>query len=125
MKKIILFAFFSLFASIMLYAQSINNRNWTAYISDPINDTVTFHIHSDSSFVTNSKGEVVVRNSCTVTADTLTILDHGMEEHGCPDMKGKYKVNLSGKSFTLTVIDDACEGRAHVLDGIKWTESKQ
>ena len=123
MKKIILFAGFFFFASIISHAQSINNRNWKAYISDPVNDTATFHIQSDSSFVTNSKGEVMVRNKCMFTGDTLTIVDQGTEEQGCPDMKGKYKINLNGNSFTLTLIDDPCDGRAHALEGRKWVES--
>ena len=125
MKKIILFAGLFCFVSTMsnLHAQSINNRNWKAYIGDPINDTATFHIHSDSSFVTNSKGEVVVHNHCEISGDTLTVLDYGTEEQGCPDIKGKYKINLTGNSFTLTLIDDPCEGRAHALDSRKWTES--
>ena len=125
MKKIILFAGLFCFASIVshLHAQSINNRNWKAYIGDPLNDTLTFHIHSDSSFVTNSKEEVMLRTNCIISADTITISDYGEGEYVCPDMKGKYKINLSGNSFTLTLIDDPCEGRAQALDGKKWTEA--
>jgi len=104
-------------------AQTINNRNWQAYFADQINDTLTLHIHSDSSFVTNSKGEVFLRTNCIINRDTLTLSDYGEGEHSCPDAKGKYKINLNGKSFTLTLIDDACEGRGQVLNGVKWTEA--
>src|ERR1051326_2950668 len=96
MKKIILFV--GLFCFVLgshLHAQSINNRNWKAYIGDPINDTANFHIHSDSSFITNSKGEIVVHNHCKITGDTLTVEDYGSEEQGCRDIKGKYKINLT------------------------------
>ena len=125
MKKIILFAGILCLGSTVshLHAQSINNRIWKAYIGDPINDTANFHIYSDSSFITNSKGEVVVHNHCKISGDTLTVVDYGAEEQGCPDMKGKYKIDLTGNSFTLTLIDDPCEGRAHALDSRKWTES--
>ena len=124
MKKMILLAgvfCFTLVAS-HVCAQSINNRNWKAFFADPINDTLTLHVHSDSSFVTDSKGEVMLRTNCILKADTLTLSDYGEGEHTCPDAKGKYKISLNGKSFTLSLIDDPCEGRAHALNGVKWTE---
>ena len=108
-----------------LHAQSIDKRNWKAYISDPINDTITFHIHSDSSFLTNSEGEVVIRVTCTVIADTLTILNQDSEGHGCRDQKGKYNINLNGDSFTLRLIDDLCEGRAQALTNTTWVETSK
>lgn len=124
MKKMILLAGIFCFAAIasQAYAQSINNRNWKAYFADPINDSLTLHVHSDSSFVTDSKGEVMLRTNCILSADTLTLADYSEGDHSCPDAKGKYKINLSGKTFTLSLIDDACEGRARALDGVKWTE---
>lgn len=124
MKKMILLAGAFCFAAIasQAYAQSINNRNWKAYFADPINDSLTLHVHSDSSFVTDSKGEVMLRTNCILSADTLTLADYSEGDHSCPDAKGKYKINLSGKTFTLSLIDDACEGRARALDGVKWTE---
>jgi hypothetical protein len=124
MKKMILLAGAFCFTAIasQAYAQSINNRNWKAYFADPINDSLTLHVHADSSFVTDGKGEVMVRTNCILSADTLTLADYSEGEHSCPDAKGKYKINLSGKTFTLSLIDDACEGRARALDGVKWTE---
>ena len=124
MKKMILLAGTFCFAAMasQAYAQSINNRNWKAYFADPINDSLTLHVHSDSSFVTDSKGEVMLRTNCTLSADTLILADYSEGDHSCPDAKGKYKINLSGKTFTLSLIDDACEGRARALDGVKWTE---
>jgi len=124
MKKILALAgLVCLFSFSQLHAQSINNRNWIASFGDPINDSLTFHIRSDSSLVTNSQGEVVIHTSCTFKGDTLTILDQGTGEHECPDMKGTYKINLSGNKLTLTLIDDACEGRGQALNGTKWTEA--
>ena len=122
MKKILLFIGIVLLASTLshLQAQSIDNRNWKAHLDAPINDTLTFHIQSDSSFVTNSNGEVVIRIRCMIAADTLTIVNQDAEEHGCPDQKGKYKIDLKDDSLVLTLIDDACEGRAHALQGVKW-----
>jgi hypothetical protein len=124
MKKIILFSgFFCLTLLVSnVHAQSINNKNWKAFFGDPFNDTLTFHVHSDSSYVTNSKGEVMLRTNCILAADTLTLADYSEGEHSCPEARGKYKINLDGKSFTLSLIDDPCEGRARALNGVKWTE---
>jgi len=124
MKKTILLAgVFCILVASHVCAQSINNRNWKAYFADPINDTLTLHIHSDSSFVTNSKDEVFLRTNCIINRDTLTLSDYGEGEHSCPDAKGKYKISLNGNSFTLSLIDDACDGRAQALNGVKWTEA--
>jgi len=104
------------------HSQSIDNRNWKAYLTAPINDTVTFHLNSDSSFITNSNGEVVIRLSCIITADTLTMVNQDPNEHGCPDQKGVYVINFKENGFTLDLINDACEGRAHALTGITWKD---
>ena len=106
-----------------LHAQSIINKSWKTYIADPINDTAILHIYADSSVITNSKGNVMVRNHCKITGDTLSIVDYGTEEQGCPDMKGKYRISVTGDSFTLTLINDECDGRSQALAGRKWTEA--
>jgi hypothetical protein len=122
MKKILLLGSLVLLTSIVsdLHAQSIDNKNWKAYLDAPINDTVTFHIRSDSSFVTNSSGQVVIRVHCMIAGDTLTIVNQDGVETGCPDQKGRYKINLKDDNLLLTVIDDACEGRSQALQGAKW-----
>jgi len=123
MKKTILLTGIVLFASVLsLHAQSIDNKSWKAYLDAPINDTVTFHIQSDSSFVTDSNGDVVIRTRCMIADDTLTIVNQDAEQSGCPDQKGKYKISLTGDSFILALIEDACEGRAHALQGVKWRQ---
>jgi len=73
MKKMVLLIGVFCFASIVsqVCGQSINNRNWKAYFADPINDTLTLHVRSDSSFVTTSKGDVMLRTNCIITGDTL------------------------------------------------------
>src|SRR5689334_14759544 len=118
MKKLILLTGLVFFFSVLsLNAQSIDNKSWKTFLDAPINDTVTFHIQSDSSFVTNSNGDVVIRIRCTIAGNTLTIVNQDAEQHGCPDQKGKYKIDLKEDSFTLTLIEDACEERAHALQG--------
>jgi hypothetical protein len=127
MKKIILFTGFFCLTSIAfhLHAQSINNSNWKAFFRDPFNDTLIIHIHGDSSFVTNSSGEVLVRSNYTIAGDTLAISDYSTGEYACPDMKGKYKINLKADNLILTLIDDPCEGRAQALDGVKWAKASK
>lgn len=123
MKKFIFLASLLCLASILchLHAQSINNKSWKAYIDAPINDTAILNIYADSSSITNVKGQVMVRHHCQISGDTLIIVD-ATEDQGCANIKGSYKISLTGKSFTLTPINDACAGRSQALVGRKWTE---
>ena len=127
MKKIILAVGLFLLASatLNLQAQSINNKNWKAFFAEPFNDTLTFHVQSDSSFVTLSNGEVLVQTNCKITGDTLTLTDYSTGQYSCPDATGKYKINLSGDSFTLLLIEDPCEGRGQALNGMKWVKASK
>ena len=129
MKKIILSVGLFLLASAAfhLHAQSIDNKNWKGYLAEPFNDTLTFHIKSDSSFVTTSAGEVLVQTKVKITGDILTLADYSTTQYSCPDATGKYKINLSkdGNSLTLTLIEDPCEGRAQALNGLKWIRASK
>ena len=60
-----------------------------------------------------------------ISGDTLSFIDYGIEEQGCPDIKGVYKINGTGNSFTLTLIGDECDGRSEALAGRKWVEAKK
>lgn len=125
MQKLILSVAFSGLASFMcqLHSQSISNKTWKTYIDAPINDTTVFHIYPDSSFITNGAGEIMVRLQSKISRDTLTILDFGTEDQGCTGIKGSYKINLAGDSFTLTTISDPCAGRSQAFAGRKWIEA--
>lgn len=129
MKKIILSVGLFLLASAAfhLQAQSIDNKNWKAYMAEPFNDTLTLHIKSDSSFVTTSSGELLVQSSVKITGDLLTITDYSTTQYSCPDATGKYKINVSkdGNSVTFTLIEDPCEGRAQALNGLKWVKASK
>ena len=129
MKKIILTAGLFLLASTVfhLQAQSIDNKNWKAYLAQPFNDTLTFHIKADSSFVTTSTGEVLVQTSVKISGDILTLADYSTTQYSCPDATGKYKISLSkdGNSLTLTLIEDSCEGRAGALNGLTWIKASK
>ena len=127
MKKIILSVGLFLLASAAfhLQAQSINNKNWKAYLAQPFNDTLTFHIQSDSSFVTLSTGEVLVQTKCKITGDMLTLDDYSTGQYSCPEATGKYKISMDKDGFTLTLIEDPCEGRAQSLDGLKFVKASK
>jgi hypothetical protein len=127
MNKIILFTALFLLASAVnqLHSQSINNKSWKTYIGAPVNDTAILTIQQDSSTITNTVGQVIVRHQCSITGDTVTIEDIAAEEQGCPGIKGKYKINLTGGSFILTMISDSCDGRSQALAGRRWVEVKK
>jgi len=126
MKKLILStAIFCLASSVCeLRAQSITNKSWTTFIGAPINDSAILHIYQDSSFITNTKGQVMVHFRTKITSDTITISDYGAEEQGCTDVVGNYKINLSADSFTLTMIKDECDGRSEALTHKTWRQAK-
>ena len=64
----------------------------------------------------------MIRLSCIITGDTLTLVNQDSNEHGCPDQKGVYAINFKENGFTLDLINDACEGRAHALTGVTWKD---
>ena len=125
MKKIILTAglFLLISAAFHIEAQSISNKNWKAYFAEPFNDTLTLHIRTDSSFVTLSNGEVLVQTNCKINGDILTLADYSTTQYSCPDATGKYKIAMGTDSFTLTLIEDSCEGRGQALNGVKWVRA--
>ena len=127
MKKIILITgLFLLSSSVFhLHAQSINNKNWKAFFAEPFNDTLTLHIQSDSSFVTLSNGDVLVRTACKITDDIVTLTDYSTREYSCPGVTGKYKINLREDTFTLTLIEDSCAERGQALSGVKWIKASK
>ena len=123
MKKLLTLAAFLLLTAMtfQLHAQSLRNADWKTYIGGEINDTITLHIHSDSSLVTNSAGAVFVRSLCKISGDTLTLNDYD-GPYACPNMEGKYRIHLEDSHLTLSLISDPCDGRLHAIDGIKWVK---
>jgi len=108
------------------YAQSqtpsLKNTNWKLFIPD-LNDSITLHIKIDSSYITTST-DTVVRSLFKVSADTVFFTDYE-GQYACPNVTGKYKMNLSddANNLTLTLIDDACDGRANGINKLKWTRA--
>jgi hypothetical protein len=100
-------------------AQSLVNTNWKTFIGVGVSDTLTLHIRADSSFVTNTMGTVVVKSTCKIAGDTMTLTDYD-GEYACPGQVGKYKVAQTGDMLVFTLIEDACDGRAGALPNTKW-----
>ena len=99
-------------------AQSLQNTSWKTYF-DSLHDTLTLHIGKDSSVVTTSGGEVVVRSLFKTQKDTLTMSDYeGM--YACPGDAGVYKVDQNGGTLNFTLLNDPCAGRSNSLPGTKW-----
>jgi hypothetical protein len=129
MKKAFLFTTFliGVLLTTSTYAQSqtpsLKNTNWKIFIPD-LNDTITLHIKTDSSYVTGTTGDAVVKSVCKVSADTLSFTDYD-GQYACPNATGKYKINLSddGNNLTLTLIEDPCDGRANAINKLKWTRA--
>jgi hypothetical protein len=109
--------------SIHAHAQSqlppLANTNWKLYVAE-MNDTLLIHIKKDSSYVTTGTGDVVVRSACKLSGDTIAFTDVD-GQYACPNATGKYKISLSddANTMTMTLIDDACDGRANALNKAK------
>jgi hypothetical protein len=94
------------------------NTSWKTFISE-ISDTLTLHIKQDSSWVTNSSGQTVVKSVCKVAKDTISMRDvDGM--YACPDAEGVYTIKVMDNLLSFTLVNDGCQGRAGSLPGSKW-----
>ena len=122
MKLIILFLSFVLITHQSdLKAQSLANTNWKGFFSSPLNDTITIHFKSDSSFVTTSKDEKVVMSKLILSGDTVSFEDYdGI--YACLGMQGKYKYTITNGLLNFTLVDDSCDGRQAITQ-MSWIKS--
>jgi len=119
MKKISLSAVFIVFAGLLsLHAQSINHTVWKTFFGDPINDTISWHIDQDTSFVLGSKGDVLVRSHIKISKDTLTISDYD-GQYQCAGMDGQYTFTRTKDELNFVLVTDPCEGR-NAIASTKW-----
>ena len=102
--------------------QSLKNTAWKTYVTSA-NDSMILHIGNDSSFVTGSNGDVVVRSVFHVMKDTLTIEDYD-GQYMCPNTKGTYLYSIKEEKLVMKLINDGCDGRATGIDGIAWIKVK-
>ena len=119
---LLLMLFFAGTALSRVHAQSLINTNWKAYVGDPVLDTLTLHIKADSSFVTGTNGNVVVRSLCKVVRDTIWLSDYD-GQYACPNMTGKYVYTVAADVLSFTLVDDPCDGRAGTLSTTKWKKT--
>jgi hypothetical protein len=113
----------SIRAKAQTQSPSLKNTNWKLYVPD-LNDSITLHIKMDSSYVTATTGDPIVRSVCKISADTLSFTDYD-GQYACPGQTGKYKISIpdDGNSLTLTLIEDPCDGRATAINKLKWTRA--
>lgn len=124
MKKLSLLIAFALIAGAFHgNAQSLTNTAWKTYISS-LNDSITIHIGSDTSFVTMGTGDVVVRSVCHVNKDTLTLLDFD-GQYMCTTGTGTYQFTVKEDKLTMKMVTDPCTDRAGAIDGVAWARVKK
>jgi hypothetical protein len=123
MKKLNLLAIFILFTgAFRADAQSIHNTAWKTYITS-LSDTITLHIGGDTSFVTVSTGDVVVRSIFQASGDTLTMKDFE-GQYACQNGTGIYKYTIKEDKLVMKMVTDPCDGRGTAIDGIAWDKAK-
>ena len=103
-------------------AQSLHNTDWKAYIS-ALNDTITLHIGNDTSFVTVTSGDVVVRSLCRISGDTLSMQDFD-GQYACQNGAGIYLSTIKEDKLVLKMVTDPCDGRVSSINGIVWDRAK-
>jgi hypothetical protein len=103
-------------------AQSLHNTAWKMYVSS-LNDTLTLHIGNDSSYVTTGTGDVVVRSTCRISKDTVTLQDFD-GQYICPNQPGVYTFIIKDEKLVLKLVSDDCEGRNAAINGIAWARVK-
>jgi hypothetical protein len=112
-----------IFATGSVKAQSIVNTSWKMFVGGEVNDTLTLHIRTDSSYVTDGMGNVVVRSLCKLSSDTLFLNDYE-GNYSCPGL-GTYKYSVNADKLTLDLISEQCQPRAENINGAKWTRVKE
>jgi len=123
-KTSLLIGFLFIAGACKLQAQSLANTSWKTFVTAGLNDTLTMHFtSSDSSYVTLSSGEVVVRSVWKMSRDTITIRDYD-GQYACQGQDGIYKLTITSDDILYTLINDACDGRAGAINGIKWQKVK-
>lgn len=119
--SLLLCGLFSIRAQAQIDTSAMKNTTWKAYI-DQLNDSITLHILNDSSFVSTSNGDVVVRSLCKFSGDTLMFSDYD-GQYACTGMTGKYKAAFNNDIMTTILVEDPCEGRAGSINNLKWRKS--
>lgn len=104
-------------------AQSLHNTAWKTYVTG-LGDTLTLHISGgDSSFVTVSTGDVVVRSTFHVSNDTLSMSDFD-GQYACQNGLGIYKFTVTDDKLVMKMVTDPCTDRGSAIDGATWNRAK-
>ena len=103
-------------------AQSLHNTAWKMYVAG-LNDTITLHIGTDSSFVTLTSGDVVIRSVVHVSGDTLSMKDID-GQYACPNGAGIYQYAIKEDKLIMRMITDPCDDRATSINGVAWDRAK-
>jgi hypothetical protein len=104
-------------------AQSLQGTAWKLYV-DALHDTLTLHIAADTSYTTSSAGELIVRATCKVVKDTITMRDFA-GQYACPDGEGVYRYTVEGDYLTFFLVSDPCSNRSEAINGTKWRKTEE
>jgi hypothetical protein len=76
--------------------------------------------HERGRLTVSRDGKTAVEGSYKISADEVTVLDVKGPMACPPDQTGRYKWKLDGERLTLTVIEDACDGRSGAFTKLTW-----
>jgi hypothetical protein len=110
----VLFVFVLSAGTNTLRAQSsLKNTAWKFYV-DALHDTLVMHFAVDTSTVSSSTGDLVVRSTYKTVGDTVKIKDVD-GQYPCMDGEGVYKYVVDGDTLTFVLATDPCSNRSGAL----------
>lgn len=85
---------------------------------------ITLEFETDTYSLYDPEGSEVVHGDYKVLEDAITFVDTGGPTACSSADPGRYELTIEGQSMKLTLIEDACSGRAMIADGT-WEQVKE
>lgn len=120
LKVIIICISFTIAIQNTTNAQTLQHTSWKSFFAEPINDTATLSIGTDSLILSSSNGMALNVAAIKISKDTLEINDVSGPRKCSSDDKGVYSYSITNGTLVLTIISDNCDGRANAISGRQW-----
>lgn len=78
---------------------------------------ITLEFKTDTYSLYDPEGSEAVHGDYKVSENTITFVDTGGPTACSSDDSGRYTLTFEANSMKLTLIEDACSGRAMIADG--------
>jgi hypothetical protein len=123
--KTIIFIIIISFAFLPAHAQ-LSNSKWKVTLSVPDPTDIVFDFRADTVDAVSAESNETIETMLYTVKDTVLTLQKITGGSECDnDVIGKYKFEMKDDGMYLTLIEDACEDRANVLNNKeKWVKTQ-